>query len=265
MNLQDIRYTKPTPQIALATLNRPNKLNAFRNATYRELINILDDFEKDKELRVLIITGTGRAFSAGADLAELDLNKASKVDPAQIEKDLEVMQDLTRKLIQIPKPIIAAMNGLAVGVGVEISMASDIRVCSGTTYVSFKEVKRALFQTNGSIFILPRLIGLGRAMELFMTGRKIFAPELKEIGFVSAVYSPEDFMDKVMELATELSKNAPISLKLIKKHTWSSFEKDLETTMKEEILGMLECYKSEDMAEGMRSFLEKRVPNYRGK
>ncbi len=264
MEFTDLTYQKQDG-LAILTFNRPNKLNAFRHKGRAELLQAIDDFAADPHLRVLLLTGAGRAFSAGADLAEIHRSKDDAFDETSERQGLEQFQDITRKIIGTKKPIIAAINGIAVGVGVEIALACDFRLASTNAIITLTEVKRSLFQTNGVMFILPRLIGFGRAMEIMMTGRKVGAAEAQSIGLINYLTEPEQLLEKAIEVANTLSQNAPISLKLIKNIGWRSLDADLATVMDLEVEGMLECLQSEDIWEGTQSFLEKRSPKYKGK
>lgn len=264
MNLSDFIYEKKNA-IAWVTFNRPDKLNAFRRNSRRELLELLDDFAGDITSRVLVLTGEGRAFSAGADLAELDNTAESFFDKAARRAELEDFQTITRKIINLKKPVVAAINGIAIGVGLEIALACDIRIASLNARFAFTEVKLCLFQTNGVMFFLPRLIGHGRAMEVMMTGRTVDAEEAASIGLVSWSEPPDAFLKKVEAIATLLAENAPVTLKLIKQVGWKSLASTLEDTMEMEINGMLECLKSEDIREGLEAFIEKRKPVYQGR
>jgi len=161
--------------------------------------------------------------------------------------------------------VIAAINGFAVGVGLELALACDLVLAAEDAQLIFPEAQRALFQTNGVMFILPRLIGLRRAMDLLMTGRTLGAQEAQQVGLINSVVPAGQLMEKALELARTCAANAPISMRLLKNVGWAALENDIETVMKMEVEGMLECLKSEDLKEGLSAFLEKREPKYLGK
>ena len=251
--------------IALATLARPEALNAFRRATIAELLGILAEARADDSIRVLVITGVGRAFSAGADLKEMAALFAGP-DAVKAARELVLSyQEVTRQMVSLPKPIIAAVNGVAVGVGCELAVASDIRLAAETATFSLAEVRRGLFETNGVTYFLPRLIGASRAAEWMLTGRAVPAQEAREAGLVAVIYPPDHLLDAALALADELAANAPISTGLVKRVLARSADLDLESVMALEVDGMLEVAGSQDLQEGLRAFAENRPPRYSGR
>ncbi|MBK6791572.1 MAG: enoyl-CoA hydratase/isomerase family protein [Anaerolineales bacterium] len=161
--------------IAVITFNRPDVLNAFKRSMFQQLLDMLDTIANDDSIRAALITGNGRAFSAGIDLEELSHLFDGSTVAEQARAELDEMQELTRRMVNLRKPIISAINGVAVGVGAEIAIASDIRIAAESAYFQFAEVKRGIFETNGVMHRLPRLIGMGRAAHVMMTGERISA------------------------------------------------------------------------------------------
>jgi enoyl-CoA hydratase/carnithine racemase len=264
MDLTDIQYEKKNG-IAIAIFNRPAVLNAFRQATLREFKSILDDVQADDTIRVVIITGNGRAFSAGIDLKEM-ANSSSDVRTLKQEYDeLQAIQDVTRRMVHLPKIIIAAVNGIAVGIGVETALASDIRLAADKATFAFTEVKRALFETNGVMYILPRLVGLGRALQMLLTGEIVSALDALNAGLVTRVVAQEQLMEYAIDMAQTIAANAPLSVRLVKQTMQKTYDLDLEAMMQLEVDGMMQCSRSEDLIEGFNAFLEKRSPVYKGK
>ncbi len=251
--------------VALITLNRPSVLNAFRSDMFHHLLALFARVRDDSAIRVVVITGNGRAFSAGIDLEQQAELAGQQVDEAQARAQLAEMQDLTRQMRDLPKPIIAALNGLAVGVGAEIAIASDIRVASTSAYFMFAEVKRALFETNGVMYLLPRMVGFGRALDWMLSADKITTEDALAAGLITRLYPPETLLNEALLLAERMAAYAPIALRLVKQVGNQAFDLPLETVMQFEVDGMVECFMSEDYREGVQSFLEKRPPQYLGR
>ena len=260
----DVRYEKHDG-VAIATFQRPEALNAFRQATLRDVLAILAEVEADAAVRVLVLTGTGRAFSAGIDLKELGNAPANTRSLKHIYTDLQTTQDITRRMVHLPKVILSAVNGIAVGIGVEIALASDIRLAGESASFAFTEVKRALFETNGVMYILPRLVGQGRALHMLLTGETITAPEALSAGLITRVVPDMQLLETALATARTIAANAPISVRLVKQVMQRIYDLDLDAVLQLEVDGMLQCYNSEDMGEGIRSFIEKRPPRYQGR
>jgi enoyl-CoA hydratase/carnithine racemase len=251
--------------VALITFNRPASLNAFRAATLADMRLALERAQADVEVRVLVLTGSGRAFSSGQDLGELgellgDREHALRDGARRIDE----VQDLTRRLLAFDKPIVAAINGVAVGLGAELALACDLRVASTEASIGFVEATRGLFQTNGVMYLLPRLVGYGRAMHLLLTGELLSGTEAERVGLVGRVVEPGELLPESMKLAEEVARNAPISVRLVKEVLSRTYDVDLDEMMQLEVEGMLTCLGSEDLHVGIESFLNKRKPSYRG-
>ena len=161
----------------------------------------------------IVITGTGKAFCTGQDINELGSIVEESVDYFRVRQGIEYMQNVTRQMLNLPKPIIAAVNGYAIGAGAELVIACDIRYASHRASFAFSEVKMGLFETNGVTWLLPRLIGLGWAKQLMLTAEKINVDESLRIGLVTRVFYPEELMDEVMKTAGQITKNAPVSVR----------------------------------------------------
>jgi len=252
-------------QIAIVTFNRPEVLNVFRRAMFQQLLGLLDDAANNDSIRVVLMTGAGRAFSAGIDLDEVSHLFDGSMTMEQARAELGEMQELTRRMVNLPKPIVSVINGVAIGAGAEVAIASDIRIASQTASFAFAEVQRGLFETNGVMHRLPRLIGMGRAAHVMMTGEKISAQQALDMGLVTRILPTEMLMREALEMAKALAANAPISMRLVKQVLHKSYDLNLEAVMALETEGTLECIASEDLKEGVTAFLEKRVPVYKGK
>ncbi len=261
---QHIIYEKQDG-IALVTFNRPKVLNAFLISMIEDLLKIIEDVASDDAVRVLVFSGNGRAFSAGIDLEEQSQFLVEEMTLKATRQHLMLLQDLTRALVGLQKPTIAAVNGIAVGIGAELAIGCDVRLAAEDAYFMFAEVKRGLYETNGVTYFLPRLVGYGRAMEMMLTGDKYGATAALEAGLVTHVLPSDKLLPFALEMAGRMAKNAPISMRLVKTGMGRAYDLDLEGMLQWEVDGMMECLCSQDLHEGIEAFLEKREPHYSGK
>ncbi len=250
--------------VAVITINRPHVLNAFRQQTFAELRAALSGAADDPGVRVVVLTGRGRAFSAGEDLSETADQFADKSD-AELASVLADLQDLTRQVMNHPKIVVAAVNGIAVGFGAELAIACDARIAAQSAEFAFMEVRRGLYPTNGVLYLLPRLIGHGRALDLFLTGDRMDAPTAYGAGLVSRVVPDAELEAAVLKWADTVAAGAPIPVRLLKQHVRRTWDSDLETMMELETRGIISCIRSEDMSEGVAAFAQRRSPNFRGR
>jgi len=246
--------------IGVVTFNRPENLNTFSEQYFEKFQNILEEVSGDQSVRCLIITGRGRAFSAGQDLKELNQLLKGDVANEKMEQNLGRFQEITRLIVNMDKCVISAINGIAVGFGVEVGIACDIRIASQHASFAFPEVRIGLFETNGVMFFLPRIVGYGRAMEWLLTGNRVSAEEALVAGLVTHVVPQESLLDRAMEMAERVKKNAPHSVRMIKNAALKSMSADIETILELEVKNMMSCLESQDLKEGVRAFLEKRNP-----
>jgi enoyl-CoA hydratase len=245
--------------IAVITVNRPEALNALNDELMYELTLAIGLAEADFNVRALIITGTDRAFIAGADIANLqNLSDVYMGREAALNG-----QELMNTIASLPFPTIAAINGFALGGGLELALACDLRVASKTARLGLPEVGLGLIPGYGGTQRLPRLIGLGRAMDLILTGRHVNAEEAMHLGLVNRV--AEDALSSAKELAQLTLKNAPIALGLAKEAMVRGLDLTLNQGLEIEadMFGMVAT--TEDMKEGAAAFLEKRKPEFKGK
>jgi enoyl-CoA hydratase/carnithine racemase len=250
-------------RIALITFNRPDVLNAVRGESYDALAECLARAEADPEVRVLVITGRGRAFCAGEDLNEIE--RLNGGDDGAMRRRLDQLQDLTRSLLTSGKPSIASINGVAVGFGAEVALCCDLRLAAHGARLGFTEVQRGLFGTNGSLWLLPRLIGTARARELLLLGDFVDAPRAQEWGLVHDVVDDAALPERTLAIARRLIDNAPISLALLKEGLRRSPEITLDEMLDFEVDAMLRCVGTDDAREGATAFLERRQPDYTGR
>jgi len=245
----------------IISFNRPEKFNSFNRQMALALQETLDEVEKNDEVRTIIITGNGKAFCAGQDLAEaMDPNAP---DIARIVD--EHYNPIILRLRTIEKPIIAAVNGSAVGAGSNIALACDIVVATQSANFSQAFSKIGLIPDSGGTFFLPRLIGFQKASALMMLGDKVTASEALEIGMIYKVYSDESFLSEVLKLAETLSTMPTKAIGLTKRLLNQSLTNDLTSQLKQESKIQVEAAKSHDFKEGVCAFLEKRKPEFKGK
>jgi len=247
--------------IATITMNRPDTLNALNQETINEISARIEDAEKDENIRVIVITGAGdRAFSAGADLRMM--KGAGAVKGAELSR---MGQRLTTQVEACGKPIIAAINGYALGGGIELAMACDIRIASENAQIGQPEINVGLVPGWGGTQRLPRLVGKGIAKEMIFTGKRIDAKTAERYGLVNLVVSPDQLQAKVKELAVELTGKPPIAIRFCKKLINDSTDTHPEAGLMEEAEAFGLVASTEDFNEGVTAFLEKRKPQYKGK
>ncbi len=238
--------------IAIITLNNPKHLNALNAEFMKELANVFDSISEEKDIYTVILTGTGNCFISGADIKEM--LPLSAVEMLQWAK---IGSNLNNKIEELAIPVIAAINGYALGGGCELSLACDIRIASEKAKLGFPEASLGVICGAGGTQRLPRLIGEGKAKELLYTGRIISAWEAEKIGLVNEVAPPESLMDKALYLAEEITKNAPIALKQIKCAVNSGRDMCLKSALNLERQAFCVCCSSEDKAVGMKAFINK--------
>ena len=239
--------------IAVITMNRPEALNALNKAVFAEFEAALDDVEKDNDVYVVIITGAGRAFIAGADIGEMaPMNVAEGLAFSELGNRLLMRVDM------MEKPTIAAVNGFALGGGCEMALACDIRIASEKAKFGQPEVGLGIIPGFGGTQRMARIIGTGAAMELIYTADTIDAQKAKEIGMVNYVVPAEELMDKTMEMAHKICKNAQKAIRVSKMAIRRGIDCDISTAVTYEALAFATCFGTEDQKEGMQAFLEKR-------
>jgi 2-(1,2-epoxy-1,2-dihydrophenyl)acetyl-CoA isomerase len=254
---RNIIYEKKD-RIATIILNRPEVLNALSPEMIDELISALNDAKDDKDVRVVIITGAGRAFSAGGDLNAIK-------NYEKLEVMLKGVNEIVRLLASMEKPVIAAVNGIAVGAGLSLALACDIIIASDQSRFGSAFVRVGLVPDTGATFYLPRCVGLHLAKELAFTGRMIDANEAQRIGLVNRVVPASELQATVDSLAKVLADGPPIAVGLTKKLLNRSPNVSLENALDYETCAQLVCARTEDFKEGVSAALEKRRPKFAGK
>ncbi len=260
-----IIFEKTGPHTGLIRLNRPERLNAIDMESMEALHRLLGRLSVDPDLRAVVLTGTGRAFSSGADLKAMDETPPGEVTIKTAHGQFQLFQDVTRRMVSSPVVYLAAINGIAVGVGAELSVASDIRIGTDASEVMLSEVKRGLFETNGVLHYLPRIVGHGRATQWLLTGERVKAATLLAAGFLSELVPADRLLPRAQELAEAIAANAPLSIRMLKHLLRRTWDVDLEAMMQYEVDGMMACLASEDVEEGVRAFVERRAPVWKGR
>jgi enoyl-CoA hydratase len=245
-------------QIAIITLNRPQVLNALNHELMIELLSALEDADSKEQIRVIIITGSEKAFAAGADIKEMSAETTTSI---MLKDRLATWA----KLARTKKPIIAAVSGFALGGGCELLMGCDIIVASETAQFGQPEINLGVMPGAGGTQRLTRLVGKYKAMEMILTGSKISAQEAKAIGLVNKVVPVELYLDEAKALAREIAKKSPLAVRLAKEAVLKSFDLSLSEGLEYERKNFYMLFSSEDQKEGMNAFLEKRTPVFNGR
>ena len=247
--------------IAEIRLNRPQRLNAVTQQLYEELNSALGRAEADGEVRVVLLTGEGRAFCVGADLKE---HKAGRTayDRRQY---LHGEQIVCKRLMQLSKPVVAAVNGFALGAGAEMAIASDFVLMAASAQIGLPEISIGTFLGGGVTYLLPRLVGLAKARELVFLGERINGEEAVRIGLASRVLPDDGFLDAAREFAGKIAGKAPLSMQLAKKQLNTAAENTLDAALTAELEGMMFVGTTQDWQEGIDAFAEKRSPIFKGR
>jgi enoyl-CoA hydratase len=261
MNYEDIKVKKEQ-KVATIAIDRPKVRNAIRYHTMLEIRDALNDFEMDENIRVVVITGAGdKAFISGGDISVM----AEDEGYIKILSEVPKGQEVTSMIENFPKPVIARINGIALGGGTEIALCCDIRIAAETAIMGVPEIKLGIIPGYGGTQRLPRVIGMAKAKELVLTGDHITAQEAYRIGLVNEVVPLAQLDNAVIKYAKKLSSKAPIALRMAKESLNNGTQADLKTGLGIEARCFTICYATEDRVEGMKAFTEKREPNFKGK
>ena len=249
--------------IMTITLCRPDRLNAFVGHMRRDLAEALEDAGSDRNVRVVIVTGAGRAFCAGGDIAFM-AELMQRRDSEEFSRILGAGRRVILAIRQMTKPVIAAVNGPASGAGCNLALACDLRVASNTATFSQSFAKIGLHPDWGGTYFLPRLVTPNKACELFFLGEAIDAEEALRLEIVNQVVAPEDLQSATLQLAERLRAAPPIALAAAKHAVYMSQAAELEEMLRYETEAQLRCFDSDDGHEGVHAFLEKREPKFTG-
>ncbi|MBS1946903.1 MAG: enoyl-CoA hydratase/isomerase family protein [Bacteroidetes bacterium] len=247
-------------QVAVITLNRPEKFNAFDRQMALSLQKILDDCAADKNIRCIYLTGNGKAFCAGQDLSELAKENAPGFDKILSEH----YNPIVTRIRNIEKPVVCAVNGVAAGAGANIALCCDITLAAASASFVQAFSRIGLIPDSGGTFFLPRLIGLQKASAIMMLGDKVNAPEAEKMGMLYKVFPDEGFATESMKIALILSQMPTKGLALTKQVLNLSLSNSFEEQLKAEDTLQLMASRTKDHAEGVKAFLEKRKPNFTG-
>ncbi len=260
MELSNVILEKDS-KIAIVTINRPKALNALNSETLMEIDSVIGEIEKDDEILAVVLTGAGeKAFVAGADISEM-----KDMSAVQGRKFGILGNKVFRRLENLEKPVIAALNGFTLGGGCELAMACDIRLASTKTKVGQPEVGLGITPGFGGTQRLARLVGMGMAKELIYTGKIVGADEALRIGLVNRIVEPENLLAEAKALANTIAAQAPIAISLCKAAINKGIQTDIDTALAYESEVFGECFASEDQKEGMTAFVEKREKNFKNR
>ena len=247
-------------EIGIVTVNRPQQMNSMNSLTRSELAEAFKLLENDKNIAVILLTASkGKAFIAGADIKEF-LNQT-------IETETKLKEDwiVTNVISNLKKPVIAVIDGVCLGGGLELAMSCDLRIASDRSKLGQPEINIGIIPGAGGTQRLTRLIGEGRAMEMILTGRMITAEEAFRYGIINFVYDSDNLMDEAMKIANTIGEKSKYAIERAKKSVKAVSEMKLEDGLKLEREMFIECLNSDDGKEGITAFIEKRKPNFKGK
>jgi len=244
-------------QAALLTFNRPEVLNALNTTVATESLEALQSIQNDPDVRVLILTGAGRAFVAGADIAEME---AKNAETARIYSELG--HRFMNTLQDLPQPVIAAINGFALGGGLEVALACDIRIASESAQFGLPETILGIIPGWGATQRTARLVGAAKTKEMIFTGMRVKAPEALAMGLINRIVPDEALMDTVFEMAASMCRQGQTALRAAKQVINKGMDLGLNEALRLEIDTFVNLFDTDDRREGMRAFLEKRTPTF---
>ena len=245
-------------RVGLVTLNRPQAMNAFNNTMLTELFDALETFDKDERVGAMVVAGNEKAFSAGADIKEMS-------ESSTFEMINEGRVDQFDRIQKINKVVIAAVSGWALGGGCEFAISCDMIIASETAKFGQTEINIGIIPGAGGTQRLARLLGKHLAMEMVINNRTLTAAEALQFGFVNRVASVERYLDEAVALAEEIAARAPLAVRMAKDSVDAAFETTLTEGLKAERRNFYPLFSTEDQREGMKAFVEKRKPNWKGK
>jgi enoyl-CoA hydratase/carnithine racemase len=256
-------------RIATITLNRPQALNAVTATMTKELTEVIDECARDAETRVLILTGAGRAFCAGEDVKERPADspevRARSTPLGKMVAGPGAHIQFAHTLRSMTKPVIAALNGPAVGQGLSMALACDVRIAAQDARLGAIWVRRGIPPESAGAYLLTQLVGPAKACELIFTGRMVESGEAEAIGLVNQVVPAGRAVEAAREMARSMAENAPVAIAMAKMMTYQALETSLQVHGRLDFLGQEFCFNTADREEGIRSFIEKRPAEFRGR
>lgn len=250
--------------VAVLALNRPGRLNALNPELAAALLAELERVAADDSVRCVVLTGAGRAFCSGGDLAVLRAARERNA-PEELAGLLRAGHEAVLRIAAMPKPVVAAVNGPAAGAGMNLALACDLRIAAAEASFGQNFVRVGLFPDFGGTWLLPRLAGPARAAELMMTGEMISAAEAERMGIVNRVVPGERLREATRELAAKLAAAPSLAVRAIKDVLTAGRVEELRRALENEVARQIACFHSEDAAEGFRAFFEKRPPRFTGR
>jgi len=251
--------------IATITLNRPEKLNAFTTEMLYAWADALQECQRNDQVRVVVLTGTGRGFCSGGDVNSMGERK-------QAETPIERKASLANRVHRIPllmdeldKPVLVAINGVATGAGLDMALMGDIRIAAASARMAETYVRVGIMAGDGGAWYLPRIVGIPRALELLWSGRFVDAEEAERIGLVNKVVPDEELMPATYEMADAIAAGPPLAVRMMKKAVYQGMRMDVRTHLEQVSSHMAVLFSTEDHQEALAAFKEKRVPQFKGR
>ena len=261
---RDVRY-EVADGIATLTLDRPERLNTISHAMLDMLAALLTRANDDPAVRVVILTGAGRAFCAGLDLNAATSGDGIGASDARHQPTIDLRTAPPTVLFAMDKPVVCALNGSAAGYGMDVAIGCDIRVMAESAKLALAFVKRGIVPESGGTWLLPRMIGWAKAAEVIFTGRTLDAVESLALGLANHVVPDGEVLAKAQQIARDIAANAPLAVQASKRMMRMGLNETFETHVQHVYLQLLPLFASDDFQEGMRSFLEKRAPTFAGR
>jgi 2-(1,2-epoxy-1,2-dihydrophenyl)acetyl-CoA isomerase len=250
--------------VVLLVMNRPDRMNALNSELATALCGALERIAEDDSIRAVVLTGAGRAFCAGGDLAVIGKGREAN-NSKQLEPILRAGMGSVLKIRTMPQPVIAAVNGAAAGAGMNVALAADIRIAAEEAMFGQNFAKVGLFPDYGGTYFLPELVGPSKAAEMFYTGDMIDAQTAFNLGLLNRVVPSAQLEAEARSLAQKIASGPPLAIRAVKRVLFARQKESLERALEAEVTHQMKCFASEDCLEGVHAFFEKRAPQFRGR